>query len=448
MQGKQYVLPSFVFLCVMCFATAFAADNWPNWRGPTFNGVAPTSNPPTTWSETENIKWKYTMPGESSSTPIVWGEKMFIQVAVQTNQPDAKADTEPEPESSEGRRSRRGGGRSNTGPSSAFQFKLICLNKDTGEVIWERTAREAVPHEGHHPTSTYAPFSAVTDGEQIWASFGSQGLFCYDLNGNPKWSTELMEHRMRNSFGEGSSPALVGDYIVILMDHEGESKISAFNKDTGELAWESERQEPSNWTTPIPVRVGDQLQIVVNATNYVRGYDAANGEIIWQCTGQTLNVIPTPLLGFGNVYCTSGFRGAAFQAIELGRTGDLTNTDAIVWEVDRDTPYVASPLLYDDKVYFLSSTKPNISCYNAETGEEYYATQRLAGLRTIYASPLGAGGHVYIADRDGSVMVVKHGETFEEVATNKLDDIFDGSPIAIGDNLYLKGHKFLYCIAE
>lgn len=162
----------------------------------------------------------------------------------------------------------------------------------------------------------------------------------------------------------------------------------------------------------------------------------------------TLNAIPTPVHGFGNVYCTSGFRGSALKAIELGHTGDLSDTDAIKWEVEQGTPYVPSPLLYADKLYVNSGNKAEISCYNAETGKPYFVDQRLDGMSTLYASPVGAGGHVYFADRKGNFMVIKHADTFEVVATNALDDVFDASPVIIGDVMYLKGAKSLYCIAS
>jgi outer membrane protein assembly factor BamB len=404
-----------------------AEDNWPTWRGPTINGIALNGNPPTTWSETENIKWKIELPGTGSSTPIVWGDKMFIQVTRPSGSNSAEAST--------------------SATNTSLDFNLVCLSRTNGEVLWERTAIVATPHEGHHPTANFAPYSAVTDGTLLWASFGSRGLYCYDLDGNKKWEADLIEMKKRMSFGEGSSPALAGDNVVVLLDHEGDSKIMAFNKDTGALAWETERAERTSWTTPVPVQVGDDIQVVTSATNYIRSYDAKTGELIWECKGQTLNTIPTPLQGFGNVYCTSGFRGAALQAIKLGATGDLTDTKSVVWEVDQGTPYVASPVLYDDKIFLLSGLKAILSCYDAKSGKALFVEERLSGLKQIYASPVGAGGHVYIPDREGTTMVIKNSGTLEVVATNELDDGFDASPVVIGDELYLKGNQYLYCIA-
>ena len=426
-----------------------ADDNWPTWRGPTGNGVALKGNPPTTWSESENIKWKIALPGSGLSTPVVWGNKMFIQTAVPTAEEPAPPKSEEGGEARGGRRGRRGhGGMSMKPPTVPLAFKILCLDRRNGEVLWEKTAVEAIPHEGHHPTNSFASYSPVTDGELLWVSFGTRGLFCYDLDGNQKWSAKLPKLDTRMGFGEGSSPGLAGDAIIVLADHEGGSKVLAFDKNTGDKLWETDRDEHSSWATPRAVEVDRILQVIIPATNLTRSYNAKTGELIWQCAGQTSNVIPSPVLGFGRVYCTSGFRGSSLQAIELGRTGDLTETDAIAWQVNRGTPYVASPLLYDDKIYVLGGLRAVLSCYNAESGDPIFVEQKLEGMRGVYASPVGAGGHVYVAGQGGMTTVLKHGEAFQVVAQNTLDDRFDASPVVIGDELYLKGAKNLYCIAK
>lgn len=419
-----------------------AADNWPTWRGPTPNGIAVKGNPPVEWSESENVKWKVPLPGQTSSTPIIWGDKLFIQTAVPT------AEEAPAAEEAEQEGRRRRGPPSTGTPETPWKFNVVCMDRNTGEIIWEQTAREAIPHEGHHPTGSFAPYSPVTDGEKLWASFGSRGMYCYDLDGNQLWSADLVEMKTRNSFGEGSSPALAGDVVIVVQDHEGQSMIHAFNKDTGEKIWEKERQEMTAWATPLAIEHEGTYQVITTATRRIMSYDAKTGDVIWECGGMTLNAIPTPVHGFGMVYCTSGFRGSALKAIELGHTGDLTDTDAVKWELEDGTPYVPSPLLYGDKLYVNDGNRATISCYNAETGAPYYQDQRLDGMRTVYASPVGAGDHVYFGDRDGNFTVIKNSDSFEPVATNHLDDVFDASPVVVGDVMYLKGLKSLYCIAE
>ena len=414
-------------------------DNWPAWRGPSGNGVAVKGDPPITWSESENIKWKVELSGGSDSTPIIWRNKIFIQTAIATEEDtEAKVPTATP------------GGREifTPTPTVRYKFNVVCLDRETGNTLWERTAREAIPHEGHHPSSSFASYSPVTDGNHLWVSFGSRGLHCYDLDGVHKWSTDLVEMLTFRAFGEGSSPALAGDAVIVVADHEGDSKIFAFNKNTGELIWQRDRDEPSSWATPFPLKVGDTYQVITSASNFVRSYDVATGDIVWRCAGLTLGAIPSPVVGFGKVYCMTGYKDPRLLAIELGRTGDLSDSDAIAWKLEKGTPYVPSPLLYGDKIYFTQNIRAALSCYDARTGKPFYERQRLEGLKQIYASPLGAAGRIYIADRKGTTIVIKASDTFEVLATNTLDDVFDASPVAVGDELYLKGEAYLYCIAK
>jgi outer membrane protein assembly factor BamB len=268
------------------------------------------------------------------------------------------------------------------------------------------------------------------------------------MDGNLKWSKELGKMNTVMSFGEGSSPSLAGDAVIVVVDHQGDSYIVAFNKDTGDLIWKKDRDEVTSWATPIPVKVNGKIQVVTSATNLIRSYDVKTGDIIWQCGGQTRNVIPSPVVGFGMIYCTSGFRGSALQAIELGRTGDLSNTDAIKWHVEEATPYVPSPLLYGDKLYVCSVNKGVISCYNAKTGKPYFLKEQLEEIKGIYASPAGVAGRIYFVGRNGVTYVVNSSEKFEVLAVNKLDAEFDCSPAFAGNEIYLKGKEYLYCIAS
>ena len=418
------------FLSVMYVGNS-AKANWPRWRGPLATGVAPKGNPPLTWSETENIKWKIAVPGEGTSSPIIWEDKLFFQTAVLTGQ-TAPATT---------------GGMSQT-PGGTYSFDLVCLDRTTREILWQKAVRQERPHEGHHRDHGYASYSPVTDGKLLWASFGSRGLYCFDLEGNIKWSKDLIKMETRSGFGEGSSCALAGDAVIVVLDHEGDSAIFAFNKGTGDLLWRQDRDERTSWATPVAVEVDGKIQVITSATNFVRSYDAATGKVIWQCAGQTENTIPTPVIGFGKVFCTSGFRGSALQAIELGHTGDLSGTDAIAWQVNEATPYVPSPLLHGDRLYVCSGNNAVISCFQASTGQPRYTKQRLDGIKGVYASPVGVADRVYFAGRNGVTVVIKNADILEVLATNTLDDGFDASPAVVGDNLYLKGRKSLYCIAE
>ena len=419
-------------------------EYWPTWRGPNMMGISVEGNPPVKWSESENIKWKVKLTGDgSNSSPIIWKDKIIFQTAVDTNR---KGKDVPKNEEDSKRRGRRGiGGKT---PSNIFKFNLVCLNRKTGKLVWEKTVSEILPHAGHHDDHGFASFSPVTDGKLIWASFGSRGLHCFDMDGNPKWSKELGKMNTVMSFGEASSPSLAGDAVIVVFDHEGDSYIVAYNKETGDLIWKKDRDEGTSWATPIPVEVNGKLQVVVSATNLIRGYDVKTGDVIWQCGGLTRNVIPSPVVGFGMIYCASGFRGSALQAIELGRAGDLSGTDAIKWHVEEATPYVPSPLLYGDKLYVCSVNKGVISCYNAKTGRPYFLKEQLKEIKGIYASPAGVAGRIYFVGRNGVTYVVNSSEKFEVLAINKLDAKFDCSPAFADNEIYLKGKEYLYCIAN
>ena len=423
------------------------SDYWPSWRGQDTMGISEKGNPPLTWSETENIKWKVKMTGDgSNSSPIIWEDKIFFQTAVKTDVRGQPAPTPSPPETGGRSRSRRGPGGSR--PTNVYKFNLVCLDRNNGKVVWQKTVREELPHQGHHNDHGFASFTPATDGKFLWANFGSRGLYCYDVDGNLKWSKDLGKINTLMGFGEGGSLAVVGDAVIVVRDHEGDSFIIALNKETGKTIWKKDRDEVTSWATPLPVEVNEKVQIITNATNRIRSYDLKTGDIVWQCGGQTRNVIPTPVIGFGMVYCTSGFRGSSLQAIELGHTGDLSDTDAVKWHVKEATPYVPSPLLYQDKLYVCSVNRGVISCYNAKTGKAYFFSQPLEEISGIYASPTAAAGRVYFVGRRGVTYVLKPSEKFEVLAINKLDDRFDCSPAFVGNEMYLKGKENLYCIAE
>jgi len=236
--------------------------------------------------------------------------------------------------------------------------------------------------------------------------------------------------------------------VIVVRDQEGDSFIFALDKQTGDVIWKKARDERTSWATPLPVEVDGKIQVITSATNLVRSYDLETGDVIWQCSGQTRNVIPSPVAGFGMVYCTSGFRGSALQAIELGRTGDLSDTDAVKWKVNEDTPYVPSPLLYGDKLYVCRSNDAVISCYNARTGDAYFLKQALEQIKGVYSSPAAAAGRIYFVGRNGVTYVLKPSEKLEVLAVNTLDDRIDCSPAFVGNEMYLKGKSNLYCIAS
>ena len=464
----KYLFRSVIGTCLFVVAAAgqsvaqTGAQYWPQWRGPLCNGVAPDADPPITWSEEENVKWKIKLPGNGNATPIVWDDKIFILAAIKTDrkaesveEPTESADTPPAEDASPDRRHagssrRRGRGHPMVGrkPTEYYQCVAMCLDRNTGKTLWQRTAAEEVPHEAHHSDGDYASLSPVTDGKHVYAYFGSRGIYCYDFSGKQQWKKDLGKMNIVMQFGEGGSPALHGDTIFINFDHQGDSFLTAIDKNTGKTVWKVERDEITAWSTPLIVEADGQLQVIVNATGRVRGYDARSGKVIWECGGQTRNVIPTPVTAAGMVFVASGFRGGALLAIELGRQGDLTDSDAVRWQLDRGTPYVPSPLLYGDKLYFFRTNSAILSCYQAESGEANFARTRLDAMTEVYASPVGAAGRIYLIGRDGSATVIKRSKDLEVLATNVLDDRFDASPAVTGSEMFLRGKQYLYCIAK
>lgn len=424
----------------MAETEATANDYWPQWRGPLATGVAPNADPPTEWSEKKNVDWKVEIPGKGSASPIIWGDTLYVLTAVPTG--ETKEVAKPQ-KSSQERQGPRG-----VQPSHAQQFTILALGRKDGEVKWQKVLREEVPHQGTHTTGTWASNSPITDGQRIYAYFGSRGLYCLDMDGTLIWEKDLGDMQTRRSFGEGSSPALYEDTIVINWDHEGDSFIVALDKATGAETWRRDRDEITSWSTPLVVEHGGRRQVIVSATDRVRSYDLKSGETLWEASGMTVNAIPTPVHTDGVVVVTSGFRGNALLAIRLaGASGDVTGTDSIVWSLDRDTPYTPSPLLYGSQLYFLKTNDGILSSYDAKTGKKYFGPVRLDGVPNIYASPVGAGNRVYIAGRDGATVVLESGAKFKVLAVNELDDGFDASPAVVGNEIYLRG-KHLYRISH
>jgi outer membrane protein assembly factor BamB len=413
------VLLAAAFVASPVLGESDTADSWPQWRGPTADGAAPaTSNPPLSWSETENVKWKVELLGLGHASPIVWEDRVYVLSAVEA-------------------------------PDGNLSFDVMAYGREDGALIWRKTARTAPPNEGLHQTNTHASGSAVTDGEHLYAHFGTHGLYCYDLEGNLAWEVDLGDMKTRNAFGEGSSPALHGNTLVVPWDHEGDSFVVALDKRTGKEVWRKSRDEQTNWATPLVVAVDGGHQVIVTATNRIRSYDLKSGEQVWELGGMTVNPIPSPVAANGVAFITSGFRGSALKAVRLsGAKGDLSGTPQVLWEYDRDTPYVPSPLLYDGYLYVVKSNNGILSCLDASSGEVKFGPERLGEIRSIYASPVGAAGRVYVTGREGRTVVLKAGPTHEVLATNVLDDGFDASMAVAGDEIYLRGRDALYCLAK
>jgi outer membrane protein assembly factor BamB len=415
-------------------------DNWHQWRGPLANGTAPHGKPPVQWDAKTHIKWKTELPGLGSSTPIVWGDLIFVLTALDTGRPADAADIpKPHPDLE----------KKTTPPATYYQFLVLAIERASGKVRWKRVAAEAVPHEGRHPTHTYAAYSPITDGKFLYVSFGSRGLYCYDFAGNLRWKrTDLPRLETRLGWGEGASPALHGDALIVPWDQERGSFLTVLDARTGQTRWKVERDEVTTWNTPLVVEYKDRTQVILTATKFIRSYDLADGRVLWKCGGMTVNCIPSAVRFGDSVICVSGYRGASALCIALDAQGDVTGTDKIHWTYKRGTPYVPSPLLTGDRLYFTQTNDPLLTCLNAKTGAVVLDRVRLGALSSLYASPVEADGRIYLTDRDGTTMVLERGDKLKVLSVNRLDEPIDASPAVVEKQLFLRGAKHLYCIED
>ena len=439
--NEKYRMVAGLAAVLLTVASAGAADEaekyWAQWRGPLSTGVAPHGKPPVKWSETTNIRWKTPLPGRGQSTPIIWGDYVFVTTAIPYGQ--AKSKQEPKIE-----------GLHDYEPARrAMEFVVLAVNRRNGKILWRKTVIKALPHEGAHYTGTMASNSPVTDGKHVYAFFGSRGLHCLDFRGEKKWSVDLGKMRSKHGHGEGSSPAIYGNAVIINWDHRDQSFITALDKRTGKRIWKINRPEVTSWSTPIVVKVDGKPQVIVNGTRRMRGYSLESGKVIWQCAGLSANIVASPVYSDGIVYAGSSYQKRGVMAIRLsGARGDISSSKHVVWRHRYSGPYVPSLLLYGKSLYFLYHYQPVLSRLNTKTGKEPDGPRRLRNLRNIYASPVGADGRVYITDRSGATMVISNDEDMKPLATNRLDEPISASAAIAGTEIFLRGTRHLYCISE
>ncbi len=412
-------------------------DSWPQWRGPLATGVAPEADPPIEWSEQNNVRWKLALPGRGLSTPILWRDRIFLTTTI------------PFGEELPARYSGRPGAHDNRPITQQHRFVVLAVDRKAGKVLWQKTVHQALPHEGGHYTNSLASGSPVTDGEHVFAFFGSHGLYCLDWDGTLRWKADFGEMHTKHGHGEGSSPVLFGDTLVINWDHEERSFVVALDKQTGKQRWKVARQEVTSWATPIVVQHAGKSQLIVCGTSRVRGYDLATGEVLWACGGLSANIVATPVAADGMVFAGSSYDKRAMIAIRLeGAQGDITGTQQVAWVRSAGTPYVPSPLLYKGSLYFLRHYQGILSRVNTKTGENDGGPFRLGPLRNIYASPVAAADRLYITDLDGTTLVLSHDSNPKVLAVNRLNDRFSASAVIVGGDLLLRGENALYCIAQ
>lgn len=418
------------------------ASNWPQWRGPESSGVSPEKDLPIEWDATKNVQWRTSIPGRGHSSPIVWGKQIFLTTSVEG--PVVPGATAPvhliqgkawkHPDS--------------VGADRHHTLKVLSLHRDTGKVLWERTAYEGTIYDDRHRKNTYATPTPVTDGRYVFAYFGSEGLYAYDFVGKLIWKVALGQLPTMG-MGVGTSPVLYENLVIVQCDREeGENSfIVALDKKTGKEVWRMARKVQVSWSTPIVARTAQRAELVTSGNEFVIAYDPATGAELWRTRGVDSNAIPSPVAGHGLVYISAGFPAKRVMAIRLGGSADLTDTPDVVWKYDKGTAYVPSPLLYGDYLYLVTD-KGILTCLDARTGEVKYQGGRVPVPATFTASLLAFDGKIFQFSEDGDTFVIKAGPAHEVLRTNSLDEPIYSTPAVSAGKIFIRGEKYLYCIGS
>lgn len=416
-------------------------SNWPQWRGPNSSGISNEVSLPTEWSEAKNIRWKTGIPGRGHSSPIVWGARVFLTSSIEG----------PVVPGAEAVRHIRKGQEyrhpDSVGADHSYTMKLLCLELETGKILWEKTVYEGTVYDNRHRKNTYASATPATDGKYIYLSFEAEGLYCYDFDGKRIWKTSLGKIA-KGGMGPGTSPVLFENLVILQCDQEyGEgSFIAAVDKQSGKEVWRVSRSHRRSWATPLLVKTGGRTELVASGTESIVAYDPATGKELWRAPGVVSNPIPSPVTGQDLVFFSAGSETKRAIAIRLGGNGDLTNTANIVWSYDKGTAYVPSPILYGDYLYLLTDAGA-ITCLEAKTGAVIYQARMPVAAR-FTASPVAFEGKILIVSEDGDAFVLRAGPKPEVLNANSLDEPVYASPAISNGKILLRGANNLYCIAN
>lgn len=435
-------LVALIALDIPASRAAAAIDaNWPQWRGPESTGVSPEKNLPVEWSSTKNIKWKTPLPGRGHSSPIVWGNKVFLTTAIEGEVvPGAKAPTH----MSDGEVFKHP---DSVGSDHKHTFKVFCIDKETGKLVWERTAYEGTPYDDRHRKGSFASSTPATDGRNVYAFFGSEGLYAYDMNGKLIWKADLGKLGTVG-MGTGTSPVLYENLVILQCDEE-EGKASfivGLDKKSGKEMWRTPRKVQASWATPILVRTAKRTELIASGNEAVISYDPATGKELWRSKGVESNAIPTPVAASDTVFVVAGFPVKIAMAIRLGGAGQLADS-SILWKYAKGTAYVPSPILYGDYLY-LTTDRGILTCIEAKTGKVVYEGGRVPIPATFTASPVAFDGKILLTSEDGDTFIVKAGPQHEVIRTNSLDEPVYASPALADGKIFIRGEKNLYCITK
>jgi outer membrane protein assembly factor BamB len=433
-------LASFI---LVSYSTATAKpSNWPQWRGPDSSGVSEEKGLPAEWTSTRNVKWKTPINGRGHSSPIIWGKKIFLTTSL---------DGETIPGRTPGVTHKLSDGSDFVHPDAVganlkHTFKVVCIDRATGKILWERVAYEGPVHDSRHKKASFASSTPATDGKSVFAFFGSEGLYAYDFNGKLLWKQDLGKLGTA-SVGYGVSPILYKNLVIMQCDESGmKSFVAAFDKKTGKEVWRVARKVDVTWTSPVLVRAGNRMELVTAAAEAIIAYDPLTGQELWRHKGLESNAVPTPVVYNDLVVVTSGYPKKIALALKAGGNGDVTGKQ-LVWTYNKGTAYVPSPIAYGEYVYLMTGNG-SITALDARTGKVFYEAARVPKPATFLASPVAFEGKILLTSEEGDTYVLKAGPKHEVLGTNSLGEPVYASPAIAGGHIFIRGEKHLYAIGN
>jgi outer membrane protein assembly factor BamB len=438
-----------LFVCLFPFSglpsSALVDDdaNWPQWRGPGASGVSNEKNLPIEWGESQNVQWKTEIPGRGHSSPIIWGKKVFLTTSIEGPVvAGAKAVTHI-------RRGQVYVHPDSVGGDHSYTIKILCLDRETGRILWEKVAYDGTVFDDRHRKNTFASATPVTDGKYVWTFFDAEGVFCYDFDGKLVWKTSLGKFA-KMGMGNGMSPVLYQNLLILQCDQEDGgpgSFVVALDKLSGKEVWRVPRTQRKTWATPVLVRTPKRVELIASGAESTVAYDPATGKELWHAEGVSSHAIPSAVAGHGMVFVSGGSSGQPKLAIaiRLGGSGDLKGTSYVVWKYNKGTAYVPSPILYGYYLYLMTDSGI-LTCLDAKTGEVKYEGGRVPVPATFTSSPVAFDDKILITSEDGDTFIIKAGPKYEVIRTNSLGEPVFASIAICGGRLFIRGAKHLYCI--
>jgi outer membrane protein assembly factor BamB len=428
-------------------APSAPAENWPSFRGRAASGIADGQQPPIAWDaeKGKNIRWKTAIPGFGHSCPVIWGDRVFVTTAVSG---DPKAGVKPG----------LYGDVTSVNDSTVHNWRIFCLDRHNGNVMWERLACTGVPKVKRHLKGSHANCTPATDGRHLIVCLGSEGLYCYDLDGGLLWKRDLgvldsgFFFDSDYQWGFGSSPVIYKDSVILQCDTGKNSFIAAYSLNDGNKVWSTARDEIASWGTPTIVEANGRVELATNATKFARGYDPATGRELWRLGKNAEITVPTPIFGQGLIFLTSGYRPIQpIYAVRPGAQGDISPKDdkdgpSLAWHKKKGGPYMPTPIVYGDYLYACANSGI-VTCYEAKTGKEVYK-ERLPGRGGYTASPVAADGRIYFTSEENGVRVVKAGPKFQMLAVNPMGDVCMATPAISDGMIYVRTVHYLYGIGQ